>query len=373
MRRRRLRIAAALWLAGGSIAAGCGIPPWQFGRPLDGKKSIPPTEARPRPAEDREAAARARAAGEPVMELRALALLERTYRRGAVLRAKPTADELGRLADLLEARAVAFHALGRPIPESRDLEEVARLDPARGRKLGPERAAAAVAAGDTWKAIDARDDARAEFALAAALGGIRPDLAPAPPPAPVATPAMPADVGAWVLGGPSLEARLLPLAAAYPAVLDDGPRALRWADLLLEEDPTSPDVLELVATIFGRDGRFGGTARMLMELAFHTPDRPAGLARGAVVWERLGRPREACAQWIRAARWRDEPADPLWLRAITCARRDPGAGSWQEIRAYVLARARPEQRAALAAALDGVQPAGPADAGADAQPPGGRD
>src|SRR6185437_7968096 len=144
-------------------------------------------------------------------------------------------------------------------------------------------------------------------------------LAPAPPPAPVATPAMPADVGAWVLGGPSLEARLLPLAAAYPAVLDDGPRALRWADLLLEEDPTSPYVLELVATIFGRDGRFGGTARMLMELAFHTPDRPAGLARGAVVWERLGRPREACAQWIRAARWRDEPADPLWLRA-------PGAG-----------------------------------------------
>src|SRR6185437_12597563 len=115
-----------------------------------------------------------------------MALLERTYRRGAVLRAKPTADELGRLADLLEARAVAFHALGRPIPESRDLEEVARLDPARGRKLGPERAAAAVAAGDTWKAIDARDDARAEFALAAALGGIRPDLAPAPPPAPVA-------------------------------------------------------------------------------------------------------------------------------------------------------------------------------------------
>src|SRR6185437_14476504 len=182
-----------------------------------------------------------------------MALLERTYRRGAVLRAKRTADELGRLADLLEARAVAFHALGRPIPESRDLEEVARLDPARGRKLGPERAAAAVAAGDTWKAIDARDDARAEFALAAALGGIRPDLAPA----------MPADVGAWVLGGPSLEARLLPLAAAYPAVLDDGPRALPWADLLLEEDPTSPDVLELVATIFGRDGRFGGTARML--------------------------------------------------------------------------------------------------------------
>jgi hypothetical protein len=363
-------IAGALMLGAGLAALGCGIPPWQFGHPLDGKKSIPPTEARPTPAEDRETAARARAAGEPVMELRALALLERSYRLDAVLRAKPTTAELARLAELLAARATALHALGRPIPESRDLESVARLDPARGRKLVPERAAAAVAAGDAWKAIDARDDARAAFALAAALGGVRPDTAPAPPPAPLPPPALPADVDVWVLGGPSLEARLLPLAAAYPAILDDGPRALRWADLLLEEDPTSPDVLELVATIFGRDGRFGGTARILMELAFHTPDRPSGLARGALVWERLGRRREACAQWIRAARWRDEPADPLWIRAITCARSDPGAGSWQEIRAYVLARAKPEQRAALAATLDGLPPPTlTPDGGAD----GGRD
>lgn len=370
-RAARVGIAGALLFGAGLAVLGCGIPPWQFGQPLDGKKSIPPTEARPTPAEDREAAARARAAGEPVIELRALALLERSYRLDAVLRAKPTAAELARLADLLAARAAAFHALGRAIPESRDLESVARLDPARGRKLVPERAAAAVAAGDAWKAIDARDDARAAFALAAALGGVRPDAPRAPPPAPTPPPALPTDVGAWVLGGPSLEARLLPLAAAHPAILDDGPRALRWADLLLEEDPASPDVLELVATIFGRDGRFGGTQRMLMELAFHTPDRPSGLARGAVVWERLGRPREACAQWIRAARWRDEPADPLWVRAIACARNDPGAGSWQEIRAYVLARAKPEQRAALAATLDGVPlpatttPDGGADAGRD--------
>ena len=156
-----------------------------------------------------------------------------------------------------------------------------------------------------------------------------------------------------MLGGPTLSGRLLPLAAARPAILDDVPRALRWADILLEEDPTSPEVLELVALIFGRAGRFGGTDRMLTELTFHTPDRAAGLARGAAVWEQLGRPREACAQWIRAARWRDEPTDPLWLKAISCARKDPGAGSWQEIRAYVLGRARPEQREALAAALDG--------------------
>ena len=142
--------------------------------------------------------------------------------------------------------------------------------------------------------------------------------------------------------------------------------------LLLDEDPSSPDVLELVATIFGRDGRFGGTDRMLMELAYHTPDRAAGLARGAAVWERVGRPREACAQWIRAARWRDQPEDALWIRAITCTRKDPGAGSWQEIRAYVLARALPERRDAVAAALDGRPPPTPVlDAGVDgALPPG---
>ena len=102
---------------------------------------------------------------------------------------------------------------------------------------------------------------------------------------------------------------------------------------------------------------------MLMELTFHTPDRAAGLARGAAVWDQLGRPREACAQWIRAARWRDQPSDPLWLQAISCARKDPGAGSWQEIRAYVLARARPEQRDVLAAALDGRPPPVAVDAG----------
>ena len=61
-----------------------------------------------------------------------------------------------RLADLLTARATEFHALGRAIPESVDLETVARLDPTRGAKLGPARAVAAAAAGDAWKAIGAR-------------------------------------------------------------------------------------------------------------------------------------------------------------------------------------------------------------------------
>ena len=236
-----------------------------------------------------------------------------------------------------------------------------------------QRAIAATAAGDAWKAIGARDDARDAYASAALLGGVSPDAEAAPRPTPVsAPPQWPADVDAWVFGGAALSTRLLPLAAAYPAVLDDVPRAVRWADLLLEEDSSSPDVLELVATIFGRAGRYGGTDRMLMELAYHTPDRAAGLARGAVVWERVGRPREACAQWIRAARWRDQPGDPLWVKAVSCTRRDPGAGDWQEIRAYVLGRARPERRDAVAAALDGTPPpASQPDAGGDgALPPG---
>jgi len=367
--RRVAAIAVAAGLGLGLGLPAC-VPPWQFGRTNTGKKSIPPTDARPTPAEAREAAARARAAGQPVIELQALAALERSWRLDAVLRAQPTDAELARLTELVAARAEAFHALGRPIAESRDLEIVARLDPARGRRLLPARAAAATAAGDVWKSIGARDDAHAAFLLAARLGGVPPGAAP-PPPAPLAPPAaLPADVDAWVLGSPALSTRLLPLVAAFPAVLDDGPRALRWADLLLEEDPSSPDVLELVATIFGRAGRFGGTERMLTELTFYTPDRAAALARGAIVWERLGRPREACAQWIRAARWRDQPEDGLWIRAIDCTRRDPGAGSWQEIRAYVLARARPEERATLAVVLDSVPGSAPPASSPDAGAPG---
>jgi hypothetical protein len=355
---------AALTVGACAVAAGCSAPPWQIGRPLDGRPSIPPTEARPSPAEARQTAARARAAGEPVIELEALAALERTWRLDAVLRAQPTAAEQARLAELLWRRARMFHVLARPIPESRDLETAARLDPARGAMFIRERAAAAAAAGVCWKRIDAPADARQAFMLAVQLGGVAPD-APPPTPVPLVPTALPPDIERWVLGGPTLSGRLLPLAAAVPAILNDVPRALRWADLLLEEDPTSPEVLELVALIFGRAGRFGGTDRMLTELTFHTPDRAAGLAHGAAVWEQLGRPREACAQWIRAARWRDEPTDPLWLKAISCARKDPGAGSAPEIRAYVLARARPDQREALAAALDGTPPPVAVDAGSD--------
>jgi hypothetical protein len=148
-------------------------------------------------------------------------------------------------------------------------------------------------------------------------------------------------------------------------------RTKKWVDMMLTEDPTSTDVLELVSLIFGRAGRFGGTERMLMELAYYTPDRAAGLARGAAIWERLGRTREACAQWIRAARWRDDPEDPIWREAVGCTHRDPGAGDWRAIRQYVLDRAAPDRREAIAASLDAAIPVADEKAGASPSARGG--
>jgi len=357
--RRLAAVAAAV------LIAGCGAPPWRMGSPLDGRPSIPPTSARPTAEQARATAARERAAGRTVLEMAALLEID--------VAEKLTAADRIRLADLLVARAAELHGLGRAIPESADLEEVARLDPARGARLVTARAVAAAAAGDAWKAIGARAEAQVAYTRAAALGGITPGelglrpSRPTPPPVNVTPDAL----DAWLLSGPSLSARLLPLAAVSPAVLDGGPRALVWAELLLSEDPTSPDVRAAVATIFGRAGRLGGTEQMLMELTYYSPDRAAGLARGAVVWERVGRVREACAQWIRAARWRDDPEDPAWVKAAACARRDPGAADWREIRDYVLARARPERRDALAAALDGRPPAADGGAGGDAGIGGG--
>jgi len=339
----------------------CGAPPWRLGQPRDGRPSIPPQSAIATPAQAAAAAAAAQASGRRVLEIAALTQLDTA--------GQLTGSARARLVELLIARAVEFRAMGRAIPASADLETVARLDATRGVQLVPARALAAAAAGDAWKAIGAREEAQAAHARAAALGGLRPGevgivARHAPPPPPGAGGKPPADVDGYVLGGAALSSRLLPLVAAFPSVLDDQARALTWAELLLAEDPTSPDVLELVALIFGRARRFGGTERMLMELAYHSPDRAAGIARGAAVWDRLGRTREACAQWIRAARWRDDPEDPVWQAAVACARHDPGAGDARAIRDYVLTRARPERREEIAAALDGRPPPPEVDGGA---------
>ena len=131
-----------------------------------------------------------------------------------------------------------------------------------------------------------------------------------------------------------------------------GARSRFWSDLLLDEDPTSTEILALAAVIDGLAGRLGGTERKLTDLVYYSPDRYDGMVRGAAIWDRLGQTRQSCALWLRAARWRDEPEDPAWHQAIACARRDPGAGDWRAIRTYVLQTAPADRRAALSASLD---------------------
>jgi hypothetical protein len=462
---RSARGLTALALATLALAA-CAGPPWFMGQPLDGRPSVPGTRKNPSWQGLQAEAGTARIRGQTVREFAPLIALDDIDRLGPAHRA--------RLVTLLEWRAAELHALGRPIPESRDLDRLARLAPARAAAVSGEHAAALRAAGDEWLAVGATKEARAAYEHAVALGaadmGFRmralggrppppsttlaelraevaalplravapvvetylarggrdratiarglaaarqeklealasraqaalaavdaaasavgaggveadgagsadagapagePDAAPEldaaaeldagpgdgpPDGAPVPVPANLAD---WVLAGPTIEARLLPLVDAHPELLEDVDRAVFWVDLLLGEDETSPPVLALAALVFGRAARFGGTERMLMELAYATPDRAVGLARGAEIWEQLGRRREACAQWVRAARWRDDAEDPTWRKAIACARRDPGVADWREIRSYVLDRARPERRAAVAASLDADTP-----------------
>ena len=137
------------WRALSLIAVcGCGAPPWRLGAPRDGRPSIPPDSAVATPAQSADLAAQARASGQRVLELAALLQLDTASRL-----TRATRD---RLVELLTARATEFHALGRAIPESADLETVARLDAMRGVQLTPARAVAATAAGDAWKAIGAR-------------------------------------------------------------------------------------------------------------------------------------------------------------------------------------------------------------------------
>jgi hypothetical protein len=442
-------MALALALVG-VLAGACSGPPWYMGAPLNGRPSIPPTTASRSWRQQRVVAARANEAGEAALELRALLALE------TVQRLEP--GQPPRLEVLLARRAGEFHALGRAVPESRDLEHLARLSPSRGAALRGERATAARAAGDTWLALGETAKARAAYELAISLGADDVDLRVLalwehPPPATtplaelrtaiatlplravpplvsvylarggtdvatlerglvaarqdaqgglsqrlevalqtlreasgdggvadrgegadagareaapvvVAPAASPPDAGPpvympirsdlprWMVSGASVSARLVPLARAYPESLDDLPLALHWVDLALDEDSMSPDLLEVAALTFGRARRFGGTERMLAELVYATPDRAAGFERAARTWERLDRPRDACVNWLRAARWRDDPEDPTWRTGITCARRLPGIADPAEIRAYVLARAVPTRRAALSLTLD---------------------
>lgn len=162
----------------------------------------------------------------------------------------------------------------------------------------------------------------------------------------------PGDLDRWPLAGASVAFRLIPLLRQNAKLMAPGDRSREWADLMLAEDPSAPEVLEIAAMIDGLGGRTGGAERRLGDLVYWSRDRRQGLETAARVWETLGRTRPGCAAWVRAARWSDDPEDPAWDKAVACARKDPGAGSWRQIRDYVVSRAPPERRNAVAARLD---------------------
>lgn len=199
----------------------------------------------------------------------------------------------------------------------------------------------------------AEADATVTGSVAGTAGAVRPDgqatavIKTAAPAAP-----LPPDFDRWVLTGAALSSRLLPLLPTHPELMESEARVRFWVELLLAEDPGSPAALETAALADGLAGRFGGTERRLMDLVYHSPDRYQGMVAAATIWERVGRARDACVQRVRAARWRDDPEDPIWRAVIACTRRDPGAGDWRGIREYVLEKAAPERRAAVAASLD---------------------
>jgi len=182
-------------------------------------------------------------------------------------------------------------------------------------------------------------------------------------------------------GGPTLARALLPAAAAFPRLLDPGPRSRLWAERLLAEDPTSPDSLELAALIDARAGRKGGAEQKLGDLVFFSVDRAAGYERAARVWEQVGDVRRACWAWDRATRV--APADdPRWCSLLACARHDPGGADADQIAARI--RESAPQLACVARPAGNEQPpatpedesappaAFPSDGGAPA-PPGAGD
>jgi hypothetical protein len=142
----------------------------------------------------------------------------------------------------------------------------------------------------------------------------------------------------WLLSGPTLAGLLLPLCQVFPDLTAPGPRSRAWSDLLIAEDPTSPDSLEIAALIDARAGRIGGASRKLGDLVFYSPDRAEGQARAARVWERAGQQRRACLAWQEAANFGPRE-DPRWCEVIACVRRTPGAGDPEIVVHYVRERA----------------------------------
>ena len=103
---------------GSVLAVGCGAPPWQLGKPLDGRPSIPPDQAVLSPAQAAADAEKERAAGRRVLEISALQKLD-------------TADALS---------GPAPPAPGRAADGARDRVSCARARHSGERRSGDRRA-----------------------------------------------------------------------------------------------------------------------------------------------------------------------------------------------------------------------------------------
>jgi len=158
--------------------------------------------------------------------------------------------------------------------------------------------------------------------------------APTGPPAPAVPPAADDKLDR----GPTLARVLLPLARAFPQILEPGPRSRLWSEQLLAEDSRAPDSLEVAALIDALAGRFGGAERKLRELVFFSRDRAAANERAAHVWQVVGRSRQECTAWKHATRV-GAVDDPRWCELLACVKRDPGAGDAATVAAHIRARA----------------------------------
>jgi tetratricopeptide (TPR) repeat protein len=179
-------------------------------------------------------------------------------------------------------------------------------------------------------------------------GSPAPALTPTPSPSPVPSPSiaggppgpLPSTPDLWraLYGGPTLARRLIPAARLHPELLEPSPASRDFVVHLLDEDPTSPDSLELAAIIEARAGRVDSAASKLEDLVFYSGDKVEGASRAAGVWQRVGQRRRACAAWEQAA-LAGAIDDPHWCRFLACAAATPGATNLPEARRFVSARA----------------------------------
>ena len=346
----------------------CGAPPWQLGKPLDGRPSIPPGQAVVSPARAAADAEQARASGRRVVEITALAQLDAADRLDGA--------QAARLANLLVERATEFHALGaRDSREHRSRDSGAPgSDPGRaagasprggrrggGRRLESDRRARRGACRIRARVGAGRRQPRRHGHQAPAQGAARRVRAAASRPR-MSTPTC------WrarrcrracCRWSPRIRGCSTTRRARWRGPRRCWPRTRRrrtcWSWCARDLGPGRP---------LRRHGADADGARVPFARS-RGGDRARRRGLGARSGARARRARSGSAPRAGAT----IPEDPVWRTALACARRDPGAGDPKAIRDYVVSRARPDRREAIAAELDGRPPVvdgGAADATTDA-------